>query len=69
MITNTIVIKQKNKAGEQLLTSLLKKMNLAAHLVEEPSPNYKTKQAISDVKSKKGTKMKDSIELFTELGI
>lgn len=65
----TIVIKPKNKAEAQLLTKLLKKMNIETQLVEEPVPNYETKQAISDVESKKGTKMKDSAELFSKLGI
>mgnify|MGYP000114252045 CR=1 FL=1 len=65
----TIVIKPKNKAEEQLLTKLLKKMNVEVQVVEEPIANYETQQAISDVESKKGTKVKDSNELFSQLGI
>lgn len=65
----TIVIKPKNKAEQQLLTRLLKKMNVEAQLVEEPVPNRETLQAIKDVESGKGTKYKDTNELFSHLGI
>lgn len=65
----TIVIKPKNRVEALLLTKLLKKINIESHLVEEPVPNYKTKKAISDVESKKGIKVKNSSELFTQLGI
>lgn len=44
-------------------------MNVEVQVVEEPIPNYETQQAISDVESKKGTKVKDSNELFSQLGI
>ena len=66
---STIVIKPKNKAEEEFLKKLLKKMNVEAHLIEEPSPNYETQKAMKDVESKKGTKVKDSGELFNQLGI
>lgn len=65
----TIVIKPKNKAEKDFLTTLLKKMNIESHLIEEPIPNYKTRKAINDVESLKGTKVNDSNELFSILGI
>lgn len=65
----TIVIKPKNKAEQQLLTKLLKKMNVEAQLIEEPFPNRETIQAMKDVELRKGTKFKDTNELFTQLGI
>lgn len=65
----TIVIKPKNKAEKNFLTRLLKKMNIETHIVEEPTPNYETRQAISDVESHQGTKVKDSKEFFSRLGI
>lgn len=65
----TIVIKPKNKAEKIFLTHLLKKMNIEAHFVEEPIPNYETLKAIKDVELMKGKKVKDSQELFSKLGI
>ena len=65
----TIIIKPKNRTEEDFLTKLLKKMNVEAHIVEESVPNYETKKAIQDVESNKGNKVKDSNELFSELGI
>lgn len=65
----TIVIKPKNKAEKNFLTRLLKKMNIETHIVEEPTPNYETRKAISDVEVRQGTKVKDSKELFSRLGI
>jgi hypothetical protein len=65
----TIVIKPKNKAEKIFLTRLLKKMNIETHFVEEPIPNYETLNAIKDVELMKGTKVKDSQELFSKLGI
>jgi hypothetical protein len=65
----TIVIKPKNKAEKIFLTRLLKKMNIETHFVEEPIPNYETLKAIKDVELMKGTKVKDSRELFSKLGI
>jgi len=44
-------------------------MNIETLLVEEPVPNYETEQAISDVESNNGIKVKDSKELFSLLGI
>lgn len=65
----TIVIKPKNKEEETLLTKLLKRMNVEAHLVDEKSPNAATQQAIKDVENNKGTHVKNAKELFEELGI
>jgi len=66
---STIVIKPKNKAEEALLTKMLRKMNVEAHLVHEPFPNYETIAAIQEVESGTGTKVKDSKDLFERLGI
>ena len=65
----TIVIKPKNKAEKDFLTTLLKKMNIETHLIEEPIPNYETRKVINDVESHKGTMVKDSNELFSKLGM
>jgi hypothetical protein len=65
----TIVIRPKNKAEENLLSRLLKKMNIDTQFVEEPVPNFKSRKAIEDVELRKGTSVKDSKELFTKLGI
>jgi hypothetical protein len=43
-------------------------MNSETHLIEEPIPNYETRMAINDVESQKGTKVKDSNELFSKSG-
>ena len=64
-----IVIKPKNKEEESFLKELLKKMNIDTHVVEESTPNYETIRAIEDVEKKKGTRVKDSSELFSKLGI
>lgn len=64
-----IVIKPKNKEEETFLKELLKKMNIDTLIVEEPTPNYETIRAIEDVEKKKGTRVKDSGELFSQLGI
>jgi hypothetical protein len=64
-----IVIKPKNKEEETFLKELLKKMNIDTLIVEEPTPNYETIRAIEDVEKKKGTRVKDSGELFTQLRI
>jgi len=65
----TIVIKPKSKAEKNLLTLLLKKMNIEVQVVEESMPNYETQKAMDDVENKKGTRLKDSQELFNTLGI
>ena len=65
----TIVIKPKTKAEMNLLTRLLKKMNIEIQVVEESIPNYETTQAIEDVESGKGIRTEDSKELFNALGI
>ena len=44
-------------------------MNIDTHVVEESTPNYETIRAIEDVEKKKGTRVKDSSELFSKLGI
>ena len=65
----TIIIKPKTKEEQNFLSRLLKKMNVEASIVEEPSPNYDTRKAIEDVHFKKGTRVKDSNDLFAKLGI
>ena len=65
----TIVIKPKTKAEMNLLTRLLKKMNIEIQVVEESIPNYETRQAIEDVEDRKGIRTEDSKELFNALGI
>ena len=65
----TIVVKPKSKEEKVFLTHLLKKLNIESQVVEEPSPNYETRKAIKDVVLKKGTKVKNSKELFSKLGI
>jgi len=66
----TIVIKPKSRAEADFLTRLLKKMNIEAQLVvEEPSAVYETRKAMDDVHRRRGTKVKDSKELFEKLGI
>jgi len=65
----TLVIKPKSKEEEDLLTLLLKKMNIEVQLFEDPLPNYKTREAMEDVHKRKGTRVKDSNELFNKLGI
>ena len=65
----TIIIKPKSKTEKNLLTRLLKKMNIEVQVVEEPMPNYETQKAMEDVENKKGTRLKDSQELFNTLGI
>ena len=44
-------------------------MNIEVDIVEEPTPNYETQKAISDVENKKGTRAKNAAELFKELGL
>ena len=65
----TIVIKPKSKSETDLLTRLLKKMNIDAQLVEEPAADYETRKAMDDVNQRKGTKVKNAKELFSKLGI
>ncbi len=65
----TILIKPKTKSEYNLLTRLLKKMNIEIQVVEESIPNYETLKAMDDVESKKGIKTKNSKELFDTLGI
>jgi hypothetical protein len=65
----TIVIKLKSKKEEEFFRELLKKMNIETHLIEEPVPNYETQKVIEDVETGKGIHVKDSGELFAQLGI
>lgn len=65
----TIIIRPKSSDEKNLITEMLKKMNIEASIVEEPFPNYETQKAISDVENKKGTRVKNSDELFNLLGI
>lgn len=65
----TIIIKPKSKEEQNFLSRLMKKMNVEASIVEEPSPNYDTRKAMEDVHLKKGVRVKDSNELFAKLGI
>lgn len=61
---STIVIKPKSKEEEDLLTRLLKKMNIEVQLVEEPLPDYETRKAMKDVNNRKGTKLTNLDQLF-----
>jgi len=65
----TIIIKPKSRDEKNLLTKMLKKMNIEVSIVEDPTPNYETQKAINDVENKKGTRVKDSGELFNLLGL
>ncbi|MCD6354686.1 MAG: hypothetical protein J7L95_03970 [Prolixibacteraceae bacterium] len=65
----TIIIKPKTKSEYNLLTRLLKKMNIDMQVVEEPAPNYETKKAIEDTEAHIGIRAKDAKELFDTLGI
>ncbi len=51
------------------ITVLLKKMNIDAEVVEESASAYETRKAMDDVRNKKGTKVKNSDELITKLGL
>jgi hypothetical protein len=65
----TIVIKPKTKEEQMFLTRLFKKMNVEAHLVHEPVPNFETLKAMQDVEMKKGERAENSKDLFDKLGI
>ena len=65
----SILIKLKTKSEYDLLTRLLKKMQIEIQVVEEPYPNYESLKAIEDVENKKGIRTKNSKELFDSLGI
>ena len=64
-----IIVKPKNKEEQNFLTRLLKKMNVKAEVVDESLPNKETQKGIEDVENKKGTKVKNSQDLFNKLGI
>ena len=66
---NTIIIIPKTKEEQDFLTCLLQKMNVDVNIVEDFSPNYETKKAMEDFRLKKGTKAKDTQDLFVKLGI
>jgi antitoxin component of RelBE/YafQ-DinJ toxin-antitoxin module len=65
----TILIKPKTKSEHNLLTRLLKKMNIEIQIVEESIPNDETLKAIEDVEKQVGIRTKNSKELFDTLGI
>ena len=64
-----IIIEPKTEEEQNLLTQMLRKMNVEAKIVEEPLPNQETQKAMKDVEMKKGTRMKNSKDLFNKLGI
>ena len=64
-----IIVKPKDKEEENFLTRLLKKMNIKTEVIEDDSPNEETRKAMEDVENKKGTRVKDSQDLFNKLGI
>jgi len=66
---STIIIKPKSNEEKNFLTRLLKKMNVKTEVVDDDTPNDETLQAIEDVEKKKGTKAKNSEDLFNQLGI
>ena len=66
---STIVIKPKTKEEESFLATLLERMNVEAEILEDPQANYSTLNAIRELESGKGQKVKDSDELFSQLGI
>jgi len=61
---STLIIKPKSKEEEDLLTRLLKKMNIDVQLFEEPMPNYETRKAMDDAHNRKGTRVKNLDQLF-----
>jgi len=65
----TIIATPKTKEEINLLTSLFKRMNIEAKVVEEPVPNYETRKAMEDVERKIGNKAKNSEDLFSKPGI
>jgi len=64
-----IIVKPKDKEEENFLARLLKKMNIKTEVIEDDSPNEETRKAMEDVENKKGTRVKDSQDLFNKLGI
>lgn len=66
---NTIIIRPKSKEEEESLTRLLTKMDIDIQLLEGPMPNLETRKAMEDVRQRKGSRVKDSTELFSRLGI
>ncbi|MDY0255370.1 MAG: hypothetical protein RBR30_13310 [Tenuifilaceae bacterium] len=66
---STLIIKAKSEEEHKFLKMLLKKMHIEVKEVDESSPNYSTLEAIEDARQKKGTVVKDSSELFNNLGI
>ena len=66
---SVIVIRPKNKTEKDFLTRLFKMMNIEAQSIEESVPNADTLKAMEDVENMKGTKVKNSGELFSRIGI
>lgn len=65
----TIIIKPSSVEETKLLTTLLKKMNVETEVYHDNKPNDETLKAMADVENKKGKKVKDSNELFNDLGV
>mgnify|MGYP000319756612 CR=1 FL=1 len=65
----TILIKPRSKKEQDFLKYLFEKMQIEAQVVEEASPNLETRKAMQDVNERKGTRVKNSTELFSKLGI
>ena len=60
----TLVIRPNSKEEEDLLTRLLKKMNIEVQLFEEPLPGYETPGAMEDVYHRKGIRLPGPDQLF-----
>ena len=65
----TIIIHPKSKEEKNLITKLLRKMNIETSIVEDALPNYETQKAIKDVERKKGKPSDNADHLFEQLGI
>ena len=65
----TIIIHPKSKEEKNLITKLLRKMNIETSIVEDVLPNYETQKAIKDVERKKGKTADNADHLFEQLGI
>jgi antitoxin component of RelBE/YafQ-DinJ toxin-antitoxin module len=65
----TIIIKPSSVEEAKLLTTLLNKMNVEAEVYDDVKPNDETIKAMEDVENKKGKRVKNSEELFNDLGI
>jgi hypothetical protein len=65
----TILVKPKNIEEFNLIQEILKKMKISSKVVEDKEFNAETIKAIEAVKSGKTTKVKNSKDLFEQLGI